>query len=168
MKQLKQSLYALTLFAALPFARGQEVGSKAYGLMLSALLSRDVPEVGVDEARAMEEALFADAREREEYDVSRIPGALWVGYDTFEEERLEGIEKDRPIVVYCSVGYRSEKITRRLRANGFSQVYNLYGGIFEWVNREMPVEDAGGQTRKVHAYDRFWGQWLKRGQKVYE
>ena len=168
MKWLKQSLYALALFASLPLARGQEVGSKAYGLMLSALLSRDVPEVGVDDARAMEEALFVDAREREEYDVSRIPGAVWVGYDTFDQGRLEGVGKERPIVVYCSVGYRSEKITQRLRENGFSQVYNLYGGIFEWVNREMPVEDSLGRTRKVHAYDRFWGQWLKRGQKVYE
>lgn len=135
--------------------------------MLSALLSRDVPEVGVEAASEMEGALFLDARESKEFEISHIRDARWVGYDTFDWERLEGIPKDRPIVVYCSVGYRSEKITRRLQKRGYSQVYNLYGGIFEWVNRGKPIVDDQGSTQNVHAYDAFWGRWLERGIKVY-
>ena len=160
-------MWALTLLLAGPFARGQEVKSKAYGLMLSALLTRDVPEVGVADAAAMEGALFLDTREWKEFEVSHIQDARWAGFDTFQLDRLDGIPTDRPIIVYCSVGYRSEKITRRLRKEGFSRVYNLYGGLFEWVNRGNPVFDAQGSTEKVHAYDAFWGRWLKRGQKVY-
>ena len=160
-------MWALALLLASPFARGQEVKSKAYGLMLSALLTRDVPEVGVADAAAMEGALFLDTREWKEFEVSHIQDARWAGFDTFQLDRLDGIPTDRPIIVYCSVGYRSEKITRRLRKEGFSRVYNLYGGLFEWVNRGNPVFDAQGSTKKVHAYDAFWGRWLKRGQKVY-
>ena len=167
MKNLRNWIWALALLLASPFAMGQEVKSKAYGLMLSALLSRDVPEVGVADAAAMEGALFLDTREWKEFEVSHIQDARWAGFDTFQLDRLDGIPTDRPIIVYCSVGYRSEKITRRLRKEGFSRVYNLYGGLFEWVNRGNPVFDAQGSTEKVHAYDAFWGRWLKRGQKVY-
>lgn len=167
MKNFRNWMWALALLLAGPFSRGQEVKSKAYGLMLSALLSRDVPEVGVADAIGMEGALFLDAREWKEFEVSHIEGARWAGFDTFERDRLKGIPRDRPIIVYCSVGYRSEKITRRLEEDGYTQVFNLYGGIFEWVNRGNPVFDSKGSTEKVHAYDVFWGQWLKRGEKVY-
>jgi hypothetical protein len=71
------------------------------------------------------------------------------------------------VVVYCSVGYRSEKIAARLREMGFLEVYNLYGGLFEWVNRGNPVYRNEQATRAVHGYSWTWGIWLRRGKKVY-
>ncbi|MEL6718853.1 MAG: rhodanese-like domain-containing protein, partial [Bacteroidota bacterium] len=68
---------------------------------------------------------------------------------------------------YCSVGYRSEKISEQLLEAGFKDVSNLYGGIFEWKNQDHEVVDEKGATEKVHAYDRVWGFWLKEGKKVY-
>jgi rhodanese-related sulfurtransferase len=135
--------------------------------MLNGLLSRQVPEMGVERAHALEAAVFLDARELEEYQVSHIPGALWVGYEDFRMDRLKGISKESTIVVYCSVGYRSERITKRLTKEGYRAAYNLYGGIFEWVNRDYPIRNEQGSTPKVHAYDRFWGIWLTSGEKVY-
>ena len=91
-----------------------------------------------------------------------------VGYDHFQEYKLKDIPKDQPIVVYCSVGYRSERIGEKLQEMGFTQVYNLYGGIFDWKNRGMEVENMEGEpTEKVHTYNKKWGQWLLRGEKVY-
>jgi predicted sulfurtransferase len=75
--------------------------------------------------------------------------------------------KDTPIIVYCSVGYRSEKVAEQIIAAGYTQVSNLYGGIFEWVNEEQPVYDTKGKTQKVHAYNKVWGVWLRKGKKVY-
>jgi 3-mercaptopyruvate sulfurtransferase SseA len=70
--------------------------------------------------------------------------------------------------VYCSVGYRSEKVSEQLRQAGYQTVYNLYGGIFEWKNQGHPVVNAEGEpTERVHAYNRSWGVWLKKGDKVY-
>ena len=78
------------------------------------------------------------------------------------------IPKDAILVVYCSVGYRSEKIGEKLKALGFSKVYNLYGGIFEWSNRGYPLVDQKEQpTTKVHAFNKDWGRWLEQGTKVY-
>ncbi|MBC8047867.1 MAG: rhodanese-like domain-containing protein, partial [Fimbriimonadaceae bacterium] len=82
--------------------------------------------------------------------------------------RLGSISNDEKIVVYCSVGYRSEKITEKLIAAGYTNVSNLYGGIFEWMNQENNIVDANGElTNKIHAYSKIWGVWLSEGEKVY-
>ena len=145
----------------------QPVGNPEYAERLEGLLSHSVPEIAVGEAARRDSVVFLDARSLEEFVVSRIPGAYWVGFDDFSLDRVSAVPRDQAVVVYCSVGYRSEKITEDLRAAGFRDVSNLYGGIFEWVNQGMPVEDRSGPTMKIHAYNRAWGRWLLRGEKVY-
>lgn len=141
---------------------------KAYQLMLKNMLSHSVEEVAVDKAKENQGAVWLDARERNEYDVSRIGDAKWVGYDDFEMSRVAGIEKDADIIVYCSIGYRSEKVAEKLKQAGFTSVKNLYGGIFSWMNSDYEVKDSLGQkTQKIHAYNKLWGKWLEKGEKVY-
>lgn len=145
-----------------------QVKSGAFRVMLKTLLSHSVPEIGVEQAaRQQADYVFLDAREPREFAVSHIKGAIPVGYDHFDWQQVASLQKSQAIVVYCSVGYRSEKISEKLQKAGFSHVYNLYGGIFEWVNHGMPVVDAQGETYNVHAYDRSWGVWLNKGRKVY-
>lgn len=112
--------------------------------------------------------LLLDTRAPDEYAVSHLPGARWVGYDRFDPDCVADLAPARPILVYCSVGYRSERIGERLRALGFTQVYNLYGGIFAWLHAGYPLRDAEGQpTTRVHTYNRKWSQWLRAGEAVY-
>lgn len=144
-----------------------QVMSGAYRTMLKSLLSHSVPEITVEKARNEKNVLFLDAREPAEYAVSHLQNAIFTGYDHFSMPAVAQIAKDTPIIVYCSVGYRSEKIAEKLISAGFTNVSNLYGGIFEWVNEDQPVFDDQGTTRKVHAYNRTWGIWLKKGKKVY-
>jgi hypothetical protein len=83
------------------------------------------------------------------------------GFDHVDFQMLDTLPKDQPILVYCSIGFRSEKIARKLRKKGFKNVSNLYGSIFEWVNRGYPVVDSVGQpTPKIHTYNKSWGQWV--------
>lgn len=146
-----------------------QVKSKAYSFTLSKLLSHTVPEISVTEAASQEDVLFLDAREVREFEVSRIQNALFVGYDNFDTATVSEIHKEQSIIVYCSVGYRSEKIAEKLLDLGFSDVSNLYGGIFEWKNQGFSVVDNKNElTENVHAYDRIWGVWLKRGKKIYK
>ena len=105
--------------------------------------------------------LIFDARERDEFEVSHIPGAEFVGYNHFDIQTYSKLSKDTPIVVYCSIGYRSEKIGERLKAKGFTKVYNLYGSIFEWANRAYPLVNTAGQpVRRIHGYNTSWSQWV--------
>lgn len=144
------------------------VENNAFDHVLSTLLAHSVPEIDVNQAAADSNAVLLDAREKPEYTVSHIADASWVGYDDFTLDRVSHIPKDTPVIVYCSVGYRSEKITEQLRKAGYTQVSNMYGGIFEWVNTDKPVvDDTGAPTKKVHAYSKSWAIWLSKGEKVY-
>lgn len=133
------------------------------------LYKHSVPLMKIEELKSQRsELVLLDSRPEKEFNISHIKGAKCVGYDSFSKEKVEGIAKDQPIVVYCSVGYRSERVGESLQRWGYTKVYNLYGGIFEWVNKGNEVYDANDQvTEDVHAYDRNWGKWLKRGNKVF-
>lgn len=161
----------ILLGAMLSVSLGSEaqINSKAYATMLDALYKKTVPLMSVETLQKQPGAILLDTRTKEEYNVSHLPGARWVGYDEFELNRVANVPKDGNIVVYCSVGYRSEKVGEKLLAAGYQHVHNLYGSLFEWVNEGNPVVDGQGKpTQRVHAYSRLWGIWLKRGEKVYE
>lgn len=151
------------------YAQGK-VQSLAYETMLSTLLSHSVNEMSVSElAQKTDKVQILDAREKREYEVSHLKQARWVGYDDFTLNRVKDLDKSKPVVVYCSVGYRSEKISEQLIKAGFKEVYNLYGGIFEWVNQGQPVyKNETQKTDEVHAYDNVWGIWVNKGNKVYK
>jgi len=117
---------------------------------------------------SMEQYVLLDSREKEEYQVSHIAGSRWVGYDNFDLAQLNDLPKDSKIVVYCSVGYRSGKVVEKLMKSGFSNVQNLWGGIFYWVNMGYEVENEKGVTPDIHPYSAKWGKWLNKGTKKYE
>lgn len=160
----------LSLLLTLSFSTmmAQKVESTAYGLMLKGLLSHSVETLSVQEVPAIPSAIFLDAREKKEFEVSHLKGAKHLGYDNADWSVVDGINQKDTIIVYCSVGYRSEKMAEALKRKGFTNVYNLYGGIFEWKNQGYPVYQKQSTTEKVHAYNRVWGIWLNKGEKVYD
>lgn len=164
----KIGLFLFLLFLATACQAQSMVESKAYNLMLKTLLAHTVEEISATAAyEKRNSVIFLDARALEEYEVSHIEQAIFVGYDHFEIATLDTLDRNEPIIVYCSVGYRSEKISEQLLEAGFKNIANLYGGIFEWKNRGYPVYQAGVVTENVHAFDKKWGIWLKKGNKVY-
>lgn len=139
--------------------------------MLDRLLSEAVPVITVNEFNKKSDRVFIlDVREKREFDVSRIKGAVFAV--TNDQNRLisipEGLSKSESIVVYCSVGYRSEQITQQLIDEGYENTVNLYGGIFEWVNQGFALYNDSGRTDEIHAYGLFWGLWVKSENKVYK
>lgn len=151
----------------LPSCLAQPTGlvkSKSYDRTLANMLDpNEVSIIGVDSLYRVgtENVILLDTRSREEYDVSHIPGALWVGYDSFDPSRIRELDKEKEVIVYCSVGYRSEKIGSQLKDLGFEHVQNLYGSIFEWANASYPlVRSAGDTVNQIHPYNRVWGRWM--------
>ncbi len=133
------------------------------------MLKHNVKEITIPAAAIKKNVIFLDAREKKEYAVSHIKNAVFVGYNDFNLSRLENISKESEIIVYCSIGKRSEAIAQKLSKIGYGNVSNLYGGIFEWVNQGNSVVDINSNpTNNVHAFGRFWGQWLNKGEKVYD
>lgn len=169
MKFIKYIFFGLILFISgcnkLPAQK--KVSDASYQKMLEKLLSHKVQEISVEEAAELTNPIFLDARENEEFNVSHIQNAVHVGYNDFNIENLSQLNNSDTLIVYCSVGYRSEKITQKLIKAGFHNTFNLFGGIFEWVNQDLPIVNQGEETNNVHAYDEYWGKWLRKGEKVY-
>ncbi len=84
--------------------------------------------------RGTEPFLLLDCREPDEYAIAQIPGAVLVPMGEIPE-RLAVLEpyRDRRIVVHCHHGGRSLRVTRWLRAQGFSAAQNMAGGIEAWA-----------------------------------
>ena len=174
---MKNFLYQLLFFlfgftaCAQPPANRPALENPEFDKKLSRMLSFSVPLTGVNDlAKYKDDYYILDAREADEYRVSHIPGARFIGYDNFAEKSVEDIPRDAAVVVYCSVGYRSEKIGEKLRKQGFTNVSNLYGSIFEWVNAGYELENEDGSpTKRVHTYNKKWSQWVieGRGEKIY-
>lgn len=141
--------------------------SFAYRTLLSTIYDSDFPTVKPGELSNLSGFQILDTREKEEFEVSHLKGAKWVGFDTFNMEAVTELDKNQPVLVYCTVGARSQTIGKKLTGAGFTKVYNLYGGIIQWSNEEMPLFQNGKPTNQVHTYTRTWGIWLEKGQKVY-
>ena len=138
--------------------------------VLKELNTESVPYITVDSLLTLKNAVLLDAREPKEFNVSHIKNAVFVGYTNFKPKKvLQQIpNKNTPIVIYCSIGVRSEDIAERLLKKGYTNVTNLYGGIFEWKKKNQPVYDKDNKaTNKVHAFDKFWGKLLTNAEKVY-
>jgi rhodanese-related sulfurtransferase len=170
--EMKFSLWQWIALAGLgfllPACKAQPTGQVEnvnFDRTLSAMLNEEnVPFMSVAtlKNRSVDSVILLDAREKEEYETSHIPGAIWVGYDDFNAERVQDIERGKEVVVYCSVGYRSEKVGEQLLKMGFEDVHNLYGSIFEWANQSQPLVSPEGDTvQQIHAYNLLWGQWMK-------
>ena len=146
--------------------------SVLYQQLLRTIYRHTVPTVPANELAAElrqgTPPLLLDVRTPAEFRVSHLAGARFVDFESVPTAQFVGLDREQPVVVYCSVGLRSERLGERLHALGFRQVRNLYGGLFEWVNEGHPVVNAAGATTDVHPYSTFWGSWLRRGQKVYE
>jgi rhodanese-related sulfurtransferase len=96
-----------------------------------------------------ERFVLVDARSPAEIAVSRIPDAIG-------PDELPALRAGRPVLVYCTVGMRSAKVTQQLRAAGI-EAWNLTGGILGWAAAGGALVDPRGEpTRKVHTYGARW------------
>ncbi len=161
----RNSLFGLLILMVL-HACGQE----DFDSHVQKLYEGTVPLVRSSEllAKPSDNIVILDTRTVEEYEVSHIAGSRLIDYDSFKKADVKDIPKDAEVIVYCSVGYRSERIGEKLQKLGYANVKNLYGGIFDWKNKGHEVINRVGQpTDSVHTYNFAWSKWLFNGVKVY-
>lgn len=160
----------LILLAALSVMFGcQDRSERSWPTVISEVRTRfpDVEQMSTDElARSLEapgdgKPLLIDVRTPQEYAVSHLKGAVRAQTVQEVESLVQG-DKDAPLVLYCSVGYRSSQLASALMKAGFRHVKNLEGSIFKWANEGRPVYRGGKSVHAVHPYDEDWGRLLNR------
>jgi rhodanese-related sulfurtransferase len=88
-----------------------------------------------------QDALVVDVREQAEYAQAHILNSRLLPLSQIEA-RMVDIEKfkDKPVIVYCATGNRSNSAAAVLRKSGFSNVSNLSGGFAAWQQAGLPVQ----------------------------
>lgn len=85
-----------------------------------------------------ENVFLLDVRERPEYDLCHLEGAVLIPVGMIPNNRKR-IPTDRPVVVYCHHGIRSANVIQYLYAqDGLTNLYNLDGGIHAWAQEVEP------------------------------
>jgi len=94
---------------------------------------------------------FVDTRKDAEMKISMLPQAI--PEETYLKN--QGQYKDKTIVLYCTISYRSGKLTQKLNKQGVD-AYNLTGGLLAWVLEGGKVYDKNGETKRIHVYGKKW------------
>jgi rhodanese-related sulfurtransferase len=105
--------------------------------------------------------VILDARTQEEFLVSHLGGAIRIDPYRPILRPIRRFPKDTAIVVYSSVGYRGARLADFLARQGYSNVVDLDGSIFQWANEGRPVVRDDRPTSQVHPYDGRWGLLLQ-------
>ena len=119
----------------------------------TAFADSPIEDLSVNEFKALVdsgEGILLDVRTPKEVAQGKIPGASVLNiYDENFERKLNFMQKDKPIYVYCRSGGRSSQAAKTMSKNGFSKVYNLLGGIGTWNKAELPLEKAKSVSKKL-------------------
>ena len=140
------AFFFVLLIAILIFASWDEDGLSGF------------ENVTVEEAKNMierEDVFVLDVRTPAEFDESHIEGATLIpvtnsggsnlNHDQLLEARINEVPKDRKILVYCRTGHRSTAASMILVNAGYSDVYNMQGGITAWTDAGYPVVSSDDQ-----------------------
>ncbi|KAI3436139.1 hypothetical protein D9Q98_002196 [Chlorella vulgaris] len=127
---------------------------------LAKKIARHFPTVPVTNCTALRrdalDVTVVDVRQPDEVAVSMIPGSLTAA----EFEARKNDLKDKTVVCYCTVGYRSSAYAAKLRSAGI-EAKNLEGGIVRWSQKGLPLvtrKDGGEEqeTKRIHVYGPTW------------
>lgn len=91
-------------------------------------------------AQQENDAVILDVRTEEEFREGHIAKSVnidWNGIDF--EKKVAAIDRSKPVLVYCLRGGRSESAAQKMRSMGFTEVYELKGGLAEWQSSDLPV-----------------------------
>lgn len=97
-----------------------------------------------------------DVRTAGEFKSGHIKNALQADWTQNKQfiERIQYIDKDKPVYIYCLVGARSNAAAEWMRKNGFTKVIELNGGINAWKSAGKQLEGSNNITQMT--VEQYW------------
>jgi phage shock protein E len=127
-----------------------------FGLMASVLLgslgckgadAKGFKTVGADEfdkLRANSNNVVLDVRRVSEFTSGHITNAILIDFSGADfEKKVSERDKGKTYLVYCAVGGRSSRACEKMSGMGFTNLFNLEGGIGAWKKAGKPVTEEG-------------------------
>lgn len=77
---------------------------------------------------------LVDVRTSKEYDAGHIDDAINIDFldDALFAEKIQDLDKEKPVYIYCQMGGRSKKASQKLKDMGFKTIFDYSGGYGEW------------------------------------
>ena len=164
----------LTLNNSLVHAKENKALSKTHNKITRQFSS--VAHISSDEFSntLSEKTIVFDVRERPEYDVSHIAGAVHIPPNISPERFIKtysDMAHGKTAIFYCSVGQRSSHLANNVQGElmrrGTRAVYNLEGGLFKWHNEERTLQSTPDNlTLYIHPYNQYWGRMINDSSKL--
>jgi len=97
--------------------------------------------VNLAESSYSDEFIVLDVRTKQERANGFLANSTHIDfYDEAFLDKLNLLDKTKPLYIYCMVGGRSSKAANKIVKAGFNEVYNLSGGFLKWSNNNLPIE----------------------------
>ncbi len=88
----------------------------------------------------LNDAVLVDVRTEDEYNSGYIENSLNIDYfSNAFSVNADKLDKSTPIILYCRSGKRSSMSANKISKLGFKEIYNLEGGILEWIEEGNAV-----------------------------
>ena len=102
----------------------------------------EVKDISVEEVNKIinngQDYIILDVRTPDEFNEGHIKGAILIPVNELEN-RLDELAENKPIIVYCKSGGRSRTAASILVENSFTRIYNMTGGILDWIDKGYPT-----------------------------
>lgn len=99
---------------------------------------------------ATSEVQLVDVRTPEEFNQERLKGAVNYNINDAEfKKQISMLNKNKPVFVYCLSGGRSGSAAEIMADNGFTEVYNMKGGIMKWNAANKPLENGTVVSKSI-------------------
>ena len=109
-------------------------------------------------------SIIIDVRTNEEFVSGHVYDATNIDYYSSDfKEKLDLVQKDVPILVYCRSGGRSSRAANIMQSLGFNEIYNLSGGIVTWKDSGFDVVKTKDEKKNRVILETFCE---KKGKKI--
>lgn len=151
-------LKELELAYAPPYSSAKDPVNMA-GFTAENILEEDMDVIQWHEIKDLDKnsSIILDVREEIERELGYVEGSINISVDELRD-RLDELDKDKLIVVYCAIGVRGYIATRILKQNGFKNVKNLSGGYttYSCMYCQDDGDMCGGHTCETDTqYDEY-------------
>jgi rhodanese-related sulfurtransferase len=86
-----------------------------------------------------DDVIILDIRTKDEFESGTIPNSINIDFFTEIEEKLKTLDKSKTYLTFCRSGGRSSVNLNNMREKGFENVYDLQGGILNWIENEKDL-----------------------------
>jgi len=129
---------------------------QAIGQQNVSRLTIDALEAKINQSKQPQ---IIDARSAAEFEQIHLKNAVVLNKDSVKAaEQIGALDKQKPVFVYAIGNARSAILAKRLKALGFNEVYELPGGIANWVGTGKPVEKSAKKELDLTAFNGLVGK----------